>query len=176
MKNYLKLALIAAFLPLVATSCLEDDTKDYSDWRHQNDNYIAELDKSVFEPITPDWAPQNTIYMKWENDRSLTANALKPMANSTVDCIYELSDINGTIYDRSYSYSNPDSIFTCTPQSTVIGFEIALMNMHVGDSVSLVIPYVSGYGYTGSGSIPPYTNLIYKLKLKAIKDFVRPNV
>lgn len=167
---------MSAALPLLTTSCLDDNEEDYSEWRAQNDQYITQLDKTVYETVAPDWAPQNPVYMKWENDRSLTADKPIPLANSTVDCIYEVSDINGLVYDQSYSLSNPDSIFTCMPQNTVIGFEIALLNMHVGDSVSLVIPYVSGYGYTGSGAIPPYTNLIYKLKLKAIKDFVRPNV
>ena len=175
-RNIFAILFAACLLLPVATSCLDSDVEDYSEWREQNDNYIDQLDKTEYETVCAEWAPMNPVYMKWHNDRSLTADNLMPMANSTVDCIYELSNIEGTLIDQSYNSYTGDSIYTCSPQSNVIGFKVALLNMHVGDSVTVVIPYVSGYGLTGNGSVLPYSNLIFGLKLKAIQDFVKPNL
>lgn len=174
--NIFALAFSAVLFPMFATSCLGDDVVDYTEWREQNDAYINQLNKNEYQTVLDDWAPQNPVYMKWHNDRSLTADELSPMANSTVNCIYELTDIEGTLLDRSYNSYTGDSIYTCLPQNSVIGFQVALMNMHVGDSVTVVIPYVSGYGATKNGSIRPYTNLIFGLKLKSIEDLLKPNL
>lgn len=162
-------------LPAVMTSCMDSETDDYEDWRLLNDKYIAQLDTNIYKPITPVWAPQNTIYMQWHNDRSLTADNLMPMANSTVQCKYEVEDINGTAMDNSYSASSGDSVYQCVPNSgVIIGFEIALLSMHVGDSCTVIIPYPSGYGSSIKSNGKPYSNLIYRLKLKGIKDYLRP--
>lgn len=170
------IALMLAVLPVALSSCMDSETDDYEDWRQLNDKYISEIDKTIYLPVTPDWAPQNTIYMQWHNDRSLTADNLMPMANSTVECKYEVEDINGTKIDNSYSATSGDSVYQCVPNSGVImGFEIALLNMHVGDSCTVIMPYPSAYGSTITGNGKPYTNLIYHMKLKSIKNFVRPS-
>ena len=47
--------------------------------------------------------------------------------------------------------------------------------MHVGDSVTMVIPYNSAYGENYNGRIKPYSNLIYRVKFKEIVAFEKPN-
>ena len=55
------------------------------------------------------------------------------------------------------------------------GWKIALVNMRVGDSVRVVIPYKLGYGASGSGAIPPYSTLVFDMKLVDIPYYeVRP--
>lgn len=156
-------------------SCLKSEHEDYEQWRHLNDEYLATLNRSEYQLIIPDWAPQNSVYIKWHNDRSLTASNLVPMSTSTVDIKYELEDIEGTKYENTYSRT--DSTYTTQPNGNVTGMLIALTTMHVGDSVTLVVPYSSGYGSgTGSsGTLKPYTNLIFHMKLKGIKAYERPN-
>lgn len=168
-KNLIRFAA-AGMVALAATSCLKDDTNDFTDWRELNDAYVASINTSEYQRFSPDWAPRNEVYIKWHNDRSLTADNLVPMSNSTVQLKYELEDINGTLLQNSYRL--PDSTYTTKPQGNIIGFEIALTTMHVGDSATLIIPYSSAFGALGnSPTVQPYSTLIYRIKIKGIKAY-----
>lgn len=172
MKRTIITALIAfAMLPFVS-SCLKSDVVDYEDWRKQNDVYLNNIDLDEYQLIVPDWAPQNSVYIKWHNDRSLTADNLVPLSSSTVDIKYELEDIEGNSLGNSYS--SADSVYRSRPSQNIIGMWIAMTTMHVGDSVSMIIPYPSGYGSQSNGSVKPYSNLIYRVKLKAIQAYEKP--
>ena len=58
-----------ALLPL--SSCLKGEAETYEEWREQNNAYLAAIDTKEYELVVPDWAPQNSVYIKWHNDRSL---------------------------------------------------------------------------------------------------------
>lgn len=159
---------------LLASSCLKSEIDDYEEWRKVNDAYVAAIDTTEYQPITPSWAPFNTVYVKWHNDRSLTAKNLVPISTSTIRCKYILENIDGTLIQNSFK-SNGDSIFESVVNNTVIGFQAVLTNMHVGDSVTAIIPYPSGYGSANRGSnLRPYTNLIYHMKLVSLPYYERP--
>ena len=66
---------------------------------------------------------------------------------------------------------HPFSIFRCKPNEMITGFWAATTNMEIGDSVTAVIPYTSGYGVTGSGAILPYSTLIFNIKLVDIAAY-----
>ena len=170
-KKWILAVTAAAMLPLV--SCLKSEVDDYETWRQTNDAYISAIDQNEYEKIVPDWAPQNSVFIKWHNDRSLTAGNLVPMSTSTIEMKYELEDINGTKLENSYSLK--DSVYTSKPNQNILGMWIALTNMHVGDSVTMIVPYPSAYGSEMRANMKPYTNLIYHAKLKAIKAFEKPN-
>lgn len=171
MKSY-PFLLAAVVATSLLAACIKSDLDDYDAWREQNDEYLSKIDTREYELIVPDWAPQNSVYIKWHNDRALTANNLVAMSNSTVDIKYELEDIDGNKYENTYS--NTDSIYRSKPNENVLGMWIAMTTMHVGDSATVVIPYPSGYGSTGNIKIKPYTNLIFHMKIKDIKAFERP--
>lgn len=166
------LAGTMALLPL--SSCLKGEAETYDEWKEQNNAYIAAIDTKEYELVVPEWAPQNSVYIKWHNDRSLTADNLVAMSNSTVSLKYELEDIEGTKIQNSYSAATGDSLFVTQPNQTVMGFWIALTTMHVGDSATLIIPYPSGYGAEIRSGIRPYSNLIYHLKIKGIQAYEKP--
>jgi hypothetical protein len=173
-RKYIILPVLAA-LTLPLASCLKGESDDYDAWRERNDAYLAAIDTREYEKIVPDWAPENAVYIKWHNDRSLTADNLVPMSTSTVDMKYELEDIDGNKIQNSYSVVTGDSVYQSQPKNNIIGMWIAMTTMHVGDSVTMIIPYGSGYGAQLSNGILPYSNLIYHVKLKAIKAFEKPN-
>ncbi|MDE7161043.1 MAG: FKBP-type peptidyl-prolyl cis-trans isomerase [Muribaculaceae bacterium] len=171
----------ASLLTILALSgCLgKNDSTDYTEWRKTNEAYVTTVQDSVspqgtplYTKVTPDWAPTAWIMMKWHNDRALTASALSPRDNSTVDVIYSLRNINGTLIDSSWA--RRDSIYRCRPCNNVVGFWRALTEMHVGDHVTAVVPWTAGYGAFGSGSISPYTTLVFDIRLKAIEGFETP--
>lgn len=155
------------------SSCIDSEQVDYTDWRKRNDDYIASIDTKEYELIVPDWAPQNSVYIKWHNDRSLTEKNLVPMSNSTINVVYQLEDIDGKIYENTYSKT--DSVYQSKPNANIIGMWIAMTTMHVGDSATVVIPYLSGYGKSATGNLKPYSNLIFHMKLKSIEAFERPS-
>lgn len=170
------LPVLSILLLAPLTSCLGDsEADDYEEWRQQNDTYIAAINTDEYELVVPEWAPQNSVYIKWHNDRSLTADNLVPLSNSTVHMKYELENIEGTKIEDTYSLATGDSTYQCQPNQMVTGMTIALTTMHVGDSATVIIPYPSGYGSGTSGSVKPYSNLIFHMKLKDIKAYERPN-
>lgn len=168
MKKFLIPTFLILLMPLLQ-SCFKDDDNTYEEWRKQNDNYIAALDRNEYELIVPKWAPQNSVYIKWHNDRSLTANNLVAMSNSTVDIKYQLTDIDGNVLDSSYSLA--DSTYRSRPNANIVGMNIAMTTMHVGDSATVVVPYPSGYGASQFGKVKPFSDLIFHMKIKSIKAF-----
>ena len=97
------------------------------------------------------------------------------MDNSTVDVIYECKYVNGTVLDTSYRNTTyGDSIYRCKPSDNIVGFWAMLTNMHVGDSVTCVIPMNAAYGVS-STSVMPYSTLVYNMKLKAIHSYELPS-
>lgn len=171
------------FLPLLAfifSSCLGDDdnTDDYSAWRKQNEEYVARMEiltgngAPVYTKVVPSWAPGDFVLMKWHNDRSLTEKNLVPLSNSLVKIKYEMEDIEGNSLGDSYSSTTyGDSIYQSRPNQNIVGMWAALTSMHVGDSVTMIIPAVSAYGSSATGKIKPYSALIYHVKMKGIPAY-----
>ncbi|MBD5183422.1 MAG: hypothetical protein HDS97_00800 [Bacteroidales bacterium] len=177
MKKYL---FLLPLLSLGLTSCLgdDDDNSDkYADWKKQNDEYLVNLENEVkagrseYTRISANWAPQSSVFIKWHNDTTLTRKNLSPLSTSTVDIKYALEDIEGNELGDSYSSSLGDSIYRSRPNQNIVGMWIAMQNMHVGDSVTMVIPYLSGYGTSGVSAIKPYSNLVYHVKMKAVPKY-----
>lgn len=177
-RKYILHALMALLIAPCLSSCLGDDDNsyDFTAWKNENESYFARMEdtigsdgKKVFEKITPVWAPDVSILAQWHNDRSLTASNLVPMDNSTVDVVYDCYYVNGVRLDASWVL-HADSIYSCKPTDNIVGFWTMLTNMHVGDSVTCVIPMNAAYG-ASSSSVRPYSTLIYNMKLKAIKAY-----
>ncbi len=161
--------LVLPAMLFAMSSCLGDDgiDEDYREWYDQNDEYIKKAETSgEYQKIVPAWDKGAFVLMKWHNDRLETENNLSPLDNSTVKLKYMLTNINGDTIDSSYSLT--DSLYECKPNDMVTGFWVATTNMHVGDSVTAVVPFGCGYGVNGSGAIPPYSTLIFQIKLDSI--------
>lgn len=177
--RYISFGAIALMMSTGLTGCFSDDEpEDYTEWKAENENYFAEKEaetdaqgNKVFEKIEPTWCPGVYSLAQWHNDRSATAANLVPMDNSTVDVIYEGQYVDGTVFDNSYRNTTyGDSIYRCKPSDNIVGFWSVLTTMHVGDSVTCVIPSNAGYGVSSS-SILPYSTLIFKIKLKSIYKY-----
>ena len=92
-------------------------------------------------------------------------NGAQPTSTSTVTVDYEGKLIDGTIFDSSYQRGESASF----PVSGVVpGWQITLKAMHEGDEWEAYIPQYLGYGANGTGNIPPYSTLIFKIALKSV--------
>lgn len=169
-------ALCLPALLTILSSCLKGEMDDYDAWREQNDEYVKAIDTKVYTKVVPVWAPLNSVYIRWHNDTTLTRRNLRPLSTSTVNIKYEMENILGEKLGNSYSSTTyGDSIYQSQPNQNIIGMWAALTTMHVGDSVTMIIPYNSAYGSGAQGSVKPYSNLIYHVKMKEIVDYERPN-
>ena len=174
--------MLTGILGLTLSSCFDDDetvAEKYKEWKTQNEEYLSDAQKQTnddgtpyYTKIVPSWAPETYVLVHWHNDRSLTQNNLSPMDNSTTKIKYQLFDIEGE--ELSNSFANTDSVYTSQPMANIIGVWAGLTNMHVGDSVTMVIPYQAGYGEYATGSIKPYSTLVYGIKLKSIPAYEMP--
>ncbi|MDE6076857.1 MAG: FKBP-type peptidyl-prolyl cis-trans isomerase [Muribaculaceae bacterium] len=160
----------------ILSSCMGDDDNDtdYSEWRTENLNYITAAEAEMlngqkrYDKISPKWDPASFVLMQWHK-RGNTSSRLKPLSTSSINIKYLLTNIEGDTLDSSYS--QPDSLYTCQPCNMITGFWIATTNMEQGDSVTAIVPYTSGYGVYGSGSVLPYSTLIFQIKLDSIVKY-----
>lgn len=180
---YFLAAAIALTTPLSLTSCMGDSpTETYKEWREKNDAYMIEKEAAVtpdgekeYTRINCAWDPSAYVLMKWHNNRALTAMNLKPISTSTVDVKYKLTNIEGIGIDSSYRRTTPaDSIYRSVLKTNIQGWIIALGQMHVGDSCTVIIPYNQGYGLVSNGKLSPYSDLIFSVKLAGIPAYEKP--
>ena len=91
----------------------------------------------------------------------------KPAATDSVIVKYEGRLADGTVFDSSEHA--PEGTATLNLQYMIEGWKIALPEMTVGSEWELYIPAELGYGERGTGPIPPYSALIFKVTLVGIK-------
>lgn len=172
-------------LAVAMSSCNDDDDNiwdRYETWRNANTSYFSEQQYKIvdglnyYSTLTPVWNTSAQVLIRYLNDRTLTEGNLSPLLTSTVDVKYKGWLYNGAPFDSSYNLkTNGDSIFRTSVNSVIDGWTIALQDMRVGDSAEIVIPYNLGYGAQNVGNIPPYSTLIFNVKLVDIPYYeVRP--
>lgn len=89
-----------------------------------------------------------------------------PSPRSIVTCHYKGSLASGRIFDNSYERKCPEAFRV---NELIPGFQIALVNMHIGDHWRVYIPSEMGYGSRGAGrDIPGNSALIFEIELIAI--------
>lgn len=173
MKKFLYTVIMAAVAITMLDSCLGHSVEDeYKDWRETNDQWLQEaIASNKYTKVVAPWDPSALVLMKWHNDTMLTRDNLKPLITSTVDVKYRLTMGDGTPVDSSYTSTSTDSIYRSVINTNVEGWMIALTHMHVGDSCTVMIPYQQGYGSVKKGSILPYSNLVFDMKLVDINKY-----
>ena len=170
MKKFPLLLMILGCLAVVACNSDgdDDDSKDYwskyRKWREENTEWfkvkrdsLAADGTQYFQTVSPAWNPSAQILIHYHNDRSLTQGNLSPYLTSTAAVRYIGRLCTGEPFDSSYLLTaNGPAIALLSPQNSVQGMAIALMDMRVGDTCTVVMPYELAYGGQMKGSILPY--------------------
>ncbi|MCH5328759.1 MAG: FKBP-type peptidyl-prolyl cis-trans isomerase [Coprobacter sp.] len=173
--------IITLLLVFVAFGCKKDkDDEDsnywtkYEKWRKANVAFFAEQsDNPGYNKVYPVWDRTAYILLKYHKrgDESVPS----PYLTSTVDVKYEGRLYDGTVFDSSYGQTTyGDSIFRTRISAVIEGWQIALTQMHPGDSCTIIIPSDLAYGEAIQGDILPYSALTFDLKLVDIKTYERP--
>ena len=88
-----------------------------------------------------------------------------PRGGNVVTVNYKGSLINGKVFDSSYERGYPEAFRL---SDLIVGWQIALTQMHIGDHWIVYIPSNMGYGPKTSGPIPGNSTLIFEIKLISI--------
>lgn len=177
-----KLLLIVALaiVGMVVGSCVGSDTEDkYKDWRKANDAWFTQQmgNSAYYKTVTAPWDPNGKVLMHWYNDTMLTRDNLKPLFTSGVNVKYRGMLYDSTPFDSSYLSTSPaDSVVSFKLNANIEGFALGVMQMHVGDSCRVVVPYAMGYGsYSRGTTLKPYSTLVFDIKLQDIYAYeVKP--
>ena len=81
---------------------------------------------------------------------------------------YEGRLIDGTVFDASKKHGDKPAEFK--PSQVIKGWTEALTMMPVGSKWELYIPYELAYGDRNTGSIKPYSALIFTVELVGIDN------
>jgi hypothetical protein len=173
-------ALLTMGMGMGFTACDDDDDETtwtkYADWRETNQQWVdaqAALKNddgtSFYHVIQPTWSPNDYILIHWFNDRNETKGNLTPLLTSNVTTYYNLYDMDDNLLDSSDD--TDEGSLTTVVSNVITGWQIALMNMCVGDTVQIVVPYQSAYGSSSSGDIDPYSALRFNMRLVDIPNY-----
>lgn len=94
-----------------------------------------------------------------------TGEGAMPKMHNIVSVYYKGSLINGRIFDDNTAQGYPDAFRL---SELIKGWQIALIQMHVGDKWRIYIPSELGYGSRGTDGIPKNSVLIFEIELVAI--------
>ncbi|MBR2300557.1 MAG: FKBP-type peptidyl-prolyl cis-trans isomerase [Bacteroidaceae bacterium] len=88
-----------------------------------------------------------------------------PALHNVVTVHYRGTLINGKEFDNSRKRGYPEAFRL---SDLILGWQIALTQMRIGDCWRVYIPQELGYGKRASGPIPGYSTLIFEMELVAI--------
>lgn len=174
--------IIGAVLAIPFLGACSDDDNDinldsYSEWREQNEVWLKEMANKknpdgtpYYHTVVPAWNPGAYILMHYFNNRSETVGNLSPLYTSMVDVRYVGYNCEGEPFDSSTIDNSYGKLgirrFVCN--QVIQGWSIALMDMRVGDTAEVIVPYEIAYGTTNLGTILPYSNLRFNIRLEDI--------
>lgn len=127
------------------------------EYKEKNKQFLEEL--ALQDGITR--LPSGVLYKVIDSG----SGTVSPKPDSVVSVHYRGTLINGREFDNSYSRSYPEAFRL---NQVIEGWQIALLQMHVGDKWIIYIPSELGYGSRTSGPIPGSSTLIFEVELLGI--------
>ena len=126
----------------------------YAQNKTAGENFLAENAKKEGVVVLPSGLQYQVI---------TEGSGKKPSATDRVQCHYEGTLIDGTIFDSSIKRGEPAAFGV---NQVIKGWVEALQLMQEGAKWRLYIPYDMAYGEHGAGEmIPPYSALIFDVEL-----------
>lgn len=134
---------------------------DYMFGKHKKEStkFMADIKKQAGVKALP-----NDIYYKEITPSTSTEHATD---TSTVVVKYEGKLTDGSVFDSSASQK--DGIVTFNLKNVIKGWQVAIPKMPVGATWDIYVPYQMAYGERGTGPIPPYSALVFRITLVSVK-------
>lgn len=143
-------------MPLIENMTKKANDKVYGEKKKASEEFIANIAKQ--EGVK---ALEGGVYYKVISE----GKGAVPTASQTVEVEYEGRLIDGSVFDTSRGSTVK---FPCN--AVIKGWNIALTNMPVGSEWEIYVPWNLAYGESAQGPIPPYSALVFKVKLVNIVE------
>jgi FKBP-type peptidyl-prolyl cis-trans isomerase len=160
---------ITISIPFILGSCIgSDDLPDRTSEieKQELNQALANLEKAGYDVDTTELG---VLYVM-----NKTGQGAFPLAGDTCSLIYTGFFLNGTIFDSSGDYYQ-DSIwqFKFKEVTLIPGFNDGIALLNKGAEADVIIPSSLAYGANGYGAIPPYTTLVFSLKMRDLKPVLQ---
>lgn len=160
----LKVCVFVMFAVVLASSCKKDDP--YADYTPEREAALIKDWLATMVKNNKDIDTTSTgIYYIVEKEG--TGETVKTGDEVTVK--YTGLFLDGSIFDASAYHGDGTMTYIHKTDPLIQGWEEGIEVMKKGGSAAFLIPSAKGYGTTGSGSIPPYTPLIFVIEVVDIK-------
>lgn len=160
------LAALAAALLLALHPARAQDSGPAPDPRAQNPAWHAQQQAYLLGLTAADGWHFIDGGVRWRWVKYL-ASERKPKVSDVVTVHYEGKLIDGTVFDSSYARGQPATF----PLARLVkGWQLAIPQMGVGETIEIAIPADLAYGPVGRGPIPGNATLVFKVELIAIAD------
>ena len=123
------------------------------EYKQQNIEYLV---KTAAQPGV-NKLPEGILYRIINN-----GNGASPTSTSVVSVFYKGRLINGRTFDDNTSNPCPEPFRL---NEVIKGWQIALVNMKVGNKWEVIIPATQGYGSKTVDDIPRNSTLIFEIEL-----------
>lgn len=167
MKNTLKTIALAIIisLPIFFNSCVNvDDVPERTAETEQQElnDAIARLEKAKYDVDT------TTLGIYYIMNKQGTG--VFPQKSDTCNLIYTGFFLNEVIFDASIDHYK-DSIWQLLYKevSLIPCFDDGIALLNKGAEANIIIPSKLAYGPSGYQSIPPYTPILFSLKMKDLR-------
>lgn len=165
MIQYIKRIIPLLFFVVTFSSCLTSEEKierTYEMELADLNNFLVQLEEDGYNIDTTDLG----VYYIIDTEGS----GLYPKQGDTVTVEYVGAFITGTVFDASINHWE-DGLWTFQykENNLIPGFEDVLSVMQKGTALDAIIPSPLGYGTAGAGNIPPYTTLLFSMKLHDLR-------
>ena len=168
--TFKKVALaIIISMPFFFNSCINvDDVPERTAETEQQElnEAIARLEKAKYDVDTTKLG----IYYIMNKQ----GTGVFPQKGDTCNLIYTGFFLNGVIFDASIDHYK-DSIWQLIYKevSLIPGFDDGIALLNKGAEADIIIPSKLAYGSLGTPGIPPYTPILFSLKMKDVRPTVK---
>jgi len=182
MNSILKTTMVILFVSVTLSSCLKSKDPYESYTPEREAGLISEwLSAMVSKGNDIDTTSTGLYYIVTKTGSGATVKS-----GDTVTVKYTGMFVDGSVFDASayhttdtgttIPYFSADSTFTYIHQSPdsetlsmIKGWEEGIEVMNKGEEAAFMVPSAKAYGSSGYASIPPYTPLIFVIKVVDIK-------
>ena len=168
-----KILILLIAVSLIGFSCKKDEEVPALPFAEQRsidslaisnylvDNNITNVLKDCYT-VVPELGSDCSGYVNYVLHQEGTG-LFPPSANAKIEVSY-----SGRLMNTGAEFDANDSI-QFTIGSLITGWQVVLLDMQEGDSVTMYIPSVYAYGVNGSGDkVPANSNLIFEMKLHRV--------
>lgn len=153
MKRLIYSAFVLLTLTFVLSSCDEDK---YLEWKYLNESWLEQHKSDSGFVQTESGLCYKVIHQ---------GATRRPNSSSIIYVKYKGSLITGEVFEDT-----EDDVVSFQLSNLMSGWIEGITKMNVGGRYIFYIPYELAYGEDGSGSIPPYSTLIFDITLDGSDD------